>query len=419
MINFWHNRLRRKRHKDIQKAEAALMNPKMFRVLEQYPDTFSIKTINRDIVNTKEANICIVPINSYLNCSFSEDLLETVKEDCRWGLDNNMKVFIDDSYEMGSPFDLKGGAHLFLKDFFISNNIKVICSAPDLYSNFTWRDDLDDKWSIDPNWNKVFLNFDMFYYYTRQQYQLINREWSWNTYPTIHQHKKYLFSTLIGDVLKRRNASFLGALFFNDLIDADCFYSAINKSNYMPQEYWFGVESEVNKNIIDYINKNKEKIFKHYPFERNYPELCEDDGKARDEERRIAQEIYDSHFVVNVETTDHPFFFTEKTFKNIISDSPFITFGGPYFSEGLKIHHGFEKFEEIFDYSHEDYSNNKRHADQVIYGIIDNIKRLKKEPVSIFNQPSVKEKVEYNKYIYFKNSTKNCLLEALERLFLS
>ena len=163
MINVWHNRLRREWYSGMSKTETALMNPKMFRLLEQYPDTFSIKTINQDMVDTKAANICIVPINCYLNCPFSEDLLETVKEDCRWGLDNNMKVFIDDSYEMGSPFKskgvyyemgsigaerLNGGAHLFLKDFFISNNIKVICSAPDLYNNFTWRDDLDDKWRI-------------------------------------------------------------------------------------------------------------------------------------------------------------------------------------------------------------------------------------------------------------------------------
>ena len=48
---------------------------------------------------------------------------------------------------------------------------------------------------------------------------------------------------------------------------------------------------------------------------------------------------------------------------------------------------------------------------------VDNIKRLKKEPVSIFSQPSVREKLDYNEYIYFKMTTDIEVQKAVEKLF--
>ena len=52
-----------------------------------------------------------------------------------------------------------------------------------------------------------------------------------------------------------------------------------------------------------------------------------------------------------------------------------------------------------------------------IEGIINNVKRLKKEPVSIFSQPSVREKLDYNEYIYFKKTTDVEVEIAIENLF--
>ena len=57
-------------------------------------------------------------------------------------------------------------------------------------------------------------------------------------------------------------------------------------------------------------------------------------------------------------------------------------------------------------------------VDKLIIGIADNIKRLKKEPISIFNQPSLLEKIEYNYYLYMKNTRSSKYEEYLSEIFM-
>ena len=95
-------------------------------------------------------------------------------------------------------------------------------------------------------------------------------------------------------------------------------------------------------------------------------------------ERRIPQELYDSHFAINVETGHYPWFYTEKTFKYIVAKVPFLSFGGSYHSSGLRRYLGFQRFEELFDYSFEEIPPRNTHHFLLMAGITSNLKRLKK-----------------------------------------
>ena len=389
----------------------------IFEAVPDFYDEFKIKKIYHDTVDKSEVNLALIRASSISSNSTKWDW-EDIKKWCDWCIEKDIRIALDDSWEFGSPFvNSQRGQFHRVKEYLIKNNIKIITNIPSLHHKFKWNT-VRDSWFLpdkEKYYDKIYVNFDQFFYLTRYQHQTFNASFKMRTYPSISQTKKYLFSALVGDILKRRNTSLIGSLYYNNLINEDSFYTAINTDNKIPQELW--LDNHNLPEIEDYVNKNKEKVFKHKPFELNYQNLEENDDPMIDE-RRIPQELYDSHFAVNVETMDQPFFFTEKTFKNILAKVPFITFGGSYFTAGLKEHHGFEMYDEIFDYSFEnDIPENSKHG-KYIQGIVDNIKRLKKEPVSIFYQPSVKEKLDYNEHIYYKNTTSIKIKESLEQLFL-
>ena len=395
----------------------------IFEIVPKLYDSFQIKRIYQDKVRKEDTNLAIIRAASIVSGSRKWNW-EDIKKWCDWCLDNDIQPVLDNSWEFGSPFVRPKSVYYRVKDYLKKNKIKIITNIPRIHDKFKWDNDIDPCFQFDTD--DMFINFDNFYYLTRYQHQMFNNNFKMRIHPTFHKNKKYLFTTLIGDILKGRNTALLGSLYYNNLINEDCFHTSILESD-IPEE-WEDYDTDIE--VEKYVNENKEKIFKHKPFDDNYKdidpsvplyplrgEVLETYDNPMMVERRIPQELYDSHFAINVETINDPFFFTEKTFKNIIAKIPFITFGGPYFSAGLKEHHGFERFEEIFDYSYEDkIPKNTRHR-KYIEGIIDNVKRLKKEPVSIFNQPSVKEKLDYNEYIYFKKTTDIEVRNAVENLF--
>ena len=419
----------------------------IFQIVPRMYDGFKIKKIFEDKVKKEETNLAIIRADCRYLWHFENNHTrwKYIKKQCDWCLDNHIQPVIDDCWETGEPFVRSYTGWQEQKDYLIKNKIKIISNIPKIHHKFEWDNKEDACFKFDTD--DVFVNFDNFFYLTRYQHQMFNNNFKMRTYPTFHKNKKYLFTALTGDILKKRNGVLLGSLFYNNLIDENCFYTSIVGS--AVPEKWIAedhmadiVDKETLHELEEYVNEHKGKILKHKPFEDNYKNIdadvpvlpCQGD-KGNDplfsldgdvsapntnpsiNERRIPQELYDSHFSINVETMDHPFFFTEKTFKNVIAKIPFITYGGSYFSAGLKEHHGLERFEEIFDYSYEEIPPKNTRSGKYAKGIVDNIKRLKKEPVSIFSQPSVREKLDYNEYIYFKMTTDIEVQKAVEKLF--
>jgi len=391
-------------------------------VFKDWPEELGVKrkTILKDKVDPSYNNIAIIRIEVLQwmkkerrgNFHFEKDALPLIQ----WCLDKNIKVVIDDCWEIGSIFPNERGE--VLKDywsFVIENNIKILSNAPPIEDNYVFDTYHDNSWKLYDNSHKnVFLDSKYFLFQMRQHHLRDNFHFRMNNYPTLHKDKKYLYTCLFGNIAKVDNAFLYASLLKNNLIGGDSFTSAIlQKFDPIPikkDKY----DKEYHE-IIDWIDNYKDDVYKHRPFEDQYgPEYNDIDITT---ERRIPQQLYDSHFAINVETTMHPWFWTEKTFKCIIAKIPFLSYGGPYHSSGLRRYYGFERFEEIFDYSYEDQITSKSKCSYIlIEGILENIKRLKKEPVSIFNQPSVREKLDYNESLFYKLTTTQKIKEHVKNI---
>jgi hypothetical protein len=109
-----------------------------------------------------------------------------------------------------------------------------------------------------------------------------------------------------------------------------------------------------------------------------------------------------SFFNLITESDDHNdnLFFTEKTYRTILIEQPFLCLGSQYQNLGLK-KLGFELYEEIFDYEFDSETDiNKR-----VTGIIDNIKNLKDQNYNHLYD-KIKNKIKHNKNValsYIKN----------------
>lgn len=104
---------------------------------------------------------------------------------------------------------------------------------------------------------------------------------------------------------------------------------------------------------------------------------------------------------VITESTTKDMFFSEKTFKPIISERPFIILGHKNQNLELK-KYGFELFEEIFDYEFD----SKEDVYERAKGIVNNLSNIKNENYNqIFKE--VKDKVKHNKKIALDILTKD------------
>lgn len=398
------------------------------------------KQIFKDKVDHTQDNIALIRtpcIGSYENKNYHNQEWTWDKHIfplIEWCLDNHIKVAMDDSWETGSYWKRARGKLLDrqdVTDFIINNNIKIIANVPPIHDQFTFDNSHDDYFIDTHDFSKVYINADFFLYHTRQVHQRENYIFKMNTYPVPHKDKKYLFCCLFGDITKRSNALLYAQLLKNNLIDEKVFVSTImgrkdpqsltTSQYYLPlsQNGVWNRTMRLSHEIINWMNKDEKnilKIYQHSPFERNYHNVYNEKKIGNLRERRIPQELYNSHFAINVETSMHPWFFTEKTYKNIIAKIPYLAFGGHYHSAGLKKHLQFERFEEIFDYTAEETPPQNSHPFLIIKGISDNIERLRKEPLSIFDQPTVKEKLDHNESMFYKLSTTDELRTHIERV---
>lgn len=109
---------------------------------------------------------------------------------------------------------------------------------------------------------------------------------------------------------------------------------------------------------------------------------------------QLPKEYYESFFQVVPETSTGSQFITEKTVAPLLLGKPFIIYGAPKIHELLK-KLGFELYNELFDYSFDNYENiNNR-----INGICENIKRITRLSLDDCRQYhiKIKDKIIHNR----------------------
>ena len=117
---------------------------------------------------------------------------------------------------------------------------------------------------------------------------------------------------------------------------------------------------------------------------------------------------------VVTETSDEILFVTEKTYRQILIEQPFLCLGAPNQNNILR-NYGFELYDEIFDYEFDSKTN----IEERVQGIIDNLNNIKNlNYYDLYNK--IKDKVKRNKLnalkifnegLYFSEDLKKLIMD--------
>ena len=130
----------------------------------------------------------------------------------------------------------------------------------------------------------------------------------------------------------------------------------------------------------------------NYEFTSWEEKIMRVDEHKKDYYNRTNHIVENTSFLFLVtESTDKTHFITEKTFKPILIEQPFICFGGRKQNIALR-EMGFQLYDEIFDYEF-DYSDN---IDERIDGIIYNLNKIKNSNYFDLYE-KIKDKIKFNK----------------------
>lgn len=326
-----------------------------------------------------------------------------------WALEKGMKVVVDYSWETLHP---NHNCEISEEDiqFIDDNNIKILLNHSNqwyhLYNNDT-----------DPRLMKAFVDIDIFPHNTRYLHEFANHDWNSQLYPT--SDKKYLYTTLLSDMRKPENLISLVTLTMQGVIDKG-YVSRLTKK----VEKEFVLEDTYNRGLgilHDHeqrgdslsLTEEHEYLIKHWDELMVHNSYDNPDVMHMEIERRLPQQMYESYFCLQAETLDHPFFFTEKSYKAILQDTPYIFFNWKY-NHVFKEKYGYEIFDEIFDFSYE--SDNYMKGNW-IYNLRSICKQINNLNVDVFYQESVKDKVRHNKEIFMQSTTPDKALENFYRAF--
>jgi len=342
-----------------------------------------------------------------------EELLD-YKDEIKWCDDNGITVVYDNSWE--SIFLCIPKNNIQEIKNIIPKKFKIFCNFEEIDIQNSNGEVAHLKYVL-----KYAINVMFFPMYLGLQMELLSDD-AWNVInPSKNIKRKYLFSLLCGEIRKPHRALTLAGLMAEDLL-SNSFYTTFlrdhgdefqSTNSLYPSDAWVFDETHQYFKYAKYLKDNHDKILVNKLFDSpsiNHNnemgelffcgELLQDDLDFR-----IPIQMHESYFNIVMETFAwHQFcFYTEKTFKPMIAEKPFIicgTINQNQYLESL----GFEIFPEIFDYSFEKIPVN--YIEGFIEGFVAEIKRVSELPLSVFDQPSVLEKIKHNKDLITKLGSK-------------
>lgn len=331
---------------------------------EQIGISSETKIIGVDKVDKFKNNIFLILDPYYLNSIIETGEYIKYQKEINWCVDNNITIAFDRSWECWKPtLDQKNLPFEFI---LITNITKQVNRV------------------IDVQWFPKYLSTLNY-----KKYNLLPKNLEKNT----------LFSVLFGEIRKPHRLSLLAGLHKEKLID-NCFYTKFVRVPYTDFRYDYSTSKYYN-----FITKNWKELIKDKMFDME--EL--DETRLQFEDKKLPDQFYKSHFNIVAETLHDEIFYTEKTYKPIMAKVPFIIHGACRQNLHLKNYLGIEPYDEIFDYTFDNEVDLFKRTEI----LIKEIKRISKEPISIFSKTSVKEKINYNYYIYCKITNKEYIKHKL------
>ena len=340
-----------------------------------------------DTINKDQLNLFIVH-HTGLSGGGAPDFKKTFMQmdrEVQWCNDNDITFVIDTAHDIMQAF------HCGMQDVKAPNKFKIWCDhQPDPNDPILKQPEI-------ARWLDNCIDVE----YMRMNVGGVH---NYRNLVSPQAENKYLFSCFLGDPIKQSRGFLLAGLYGSGL-DQQGFISQFlhnpNTIYHAPEKRSIGHDFKYRDWFIDnYVGK----IAVDNKFEGRSEIVLE----TTVDDKRIPMAIFESHFNIVSESysTECYASYTEKTFKPMAAKKPFIICSTLYQNQYLKSL-GFEIFPEIFDYSFENRESKiDQYYFQYIEGFIAEIKRVSEQPLSIFDQPSVLEKIKHNKDLITKLGSK-------------
>lgn len=364
-----------------------------------------------DIAIFRVPNECI-----YAGAEWSSDRWKDIQR----GVDHGVKIFIDYSWEQlnlctyyPNTWDIFWFKN---KEFLVQNNIRILTQC--------WKSSIvKDYWDYDLQ--KLVINISTFEFNVRLLHEMNNLDYRMMAAPV--EKKNFLLNYIPGDIRKYPSSLMLHNL-MKILPRDQIFCSTIIGDWYHPRTMGWDEDSFDNNNIRKFSPRLQklwrecyelqDELHVNKPFEDIYGwgegHQSEVDGV---QERRIPPAVYESEFSVIQECAWEGHFFTEKTFKHIMAERPFIIHAAPGTNMAIK-NLGYEAYDELFDFSDDTVGSHGFHANwekshRMIINSVNNLKDNRR----IFNLASVREKTQHNRHNLLRRTTIKAFETELERIF--
>lgn len=358
----------------------------------------------------------LTTLPEYHNQTFDNNPMH---EHILWCYNHNIPVYLDESWEVLYTIFLNSDKIDHAYEYFKKYNVKMLChfqkDIQKYYTNCTYNKKADELF-IDTS--------DLFEFELRGR--LFNnqfaRQFEIDYYPKRLEETNYTFGSLIGDITKPKNIVLKSEMYRKGLFDNGYCYN-INKE-YLGRKTHLEYKKRVTSK---YLLSKWDSVVKEHSYEDNHPlyetfirHMESDNGRVDNTaERKIPPFLNDCLLHIICETHTYPFFYTEKTYKSILAGVPFVFYGAPFLNTEFA-KKGYKIFDEIWDYSYEqgpfeDFNN--YWFESTIETFIKQLQNLHDRTIILDNSKSIQEKVDYNRYLFLKRTTRDSMILWLKKLF--
>jgi hypothetical protein len=364
-----------------------------------YGRKYTVKYIGVDKVNINDINVCLIPAQSLPNIASREQGEITTatllaKDIINWCYDNEVKVIIDRSREKCS--------------WNINERLKYLkeCNLIDYnYFRVLVNHSVKDDTSLYQN---LIIDSEFFLWEMgglAHNYINSPKIKKLNITDNSNLEKRYTFSALMGEVRKPHRLNLKTHLYKSELLDK-AFWSTVNRYSDLHVDKCYAKEHQ--EYIVKYGKSLFDIIIKEHRFDNTNQKL----NNATD--RIIPTEFYQCNFNIPFESSMKDYFYTEKTYKPIATNQPFLIFGQVGINSFITTK-GFEIFDEVFDYKSIECEGIK--SQKYIKRFADEVVRVVNEPDCIWTQKSVINKCKHNSSSLKQRTTKEKFNDFIIKVF--
>jgi hypothetical protein len=366
-----------------------------------YGIDFDIKKIKEDKPDPNKINICLIPAQGKPGPGFLHEQIIgatiAAKDNILWCYDHGIKVVIDRSREQ-APWNIYDMIqYLDTSGYIDPFHFRILVNKYSLHDHVRPHKPIHSSLIIESN----FFMYEMGG--LCHNYIKSDKIYSLNIKPK-KSEKKYKFISLFGEIRKPQRLLLANAML---------------EKNMLKDSYWTTVlrysDDNVKANFSDSI-----QWFKYLYGDEQYDYIVKDrrfdSGKLDNMSDRITPEqAFESDLWVGIESSYKWNFYTEKSFKPIALEMPYIIFGRDIHNDCFCKDFNFEKHDELFDYSLiekglylEDFESLDRHAKRFC------------EVLDTCNNPYnniTKEKCKHNKDVFLQKTSKDNFVRFVNEVF--